>query len=137
MLTQMTRGVGETNDGRRNDFHACNNRNHLRRDGSGGRRNSLTAASASSSSSAIVAPYSSLTAVVVAAAAGVTPFSCRMTNFSTEMLTDWNDAFRNMCAMGLILNNNNNNKHCKACGGGNANDGGGRRCTGRTRKRRN
>ena len=54
----------------------------------------------------------------------MTPFSCGMTNFAAKMLINCNDTFRNICAMGIMLNNKNNNR--KACGGGNSNDRGGK-----------
>ena len=52
-----------------------------------------------------------------------------MTDFAAEMLTNWNDNIRNMCAMGLMFennnnnNNNNSNSNWKACVSGNSNDG--------------
>ena len=67
---------------------------------------------------------------VVAAAANANPFSCEMTDFAADMMTNWNDAFWNMCAIWIILDNNNNNNR-KSCGGGNANARGGEGAEGR------
>ena len=133
--TNGTRGGG-TDNGGSTDFRAHNNGNHSRRDGSSGRQNSLTAVSASSSLSYVVVSSSYLTAVVVAAASDTPTLFYGMTDFAAKMLTECNNAFRNMCTMGLTLdgnnnnnsnnNNNKNNNNGKARGGDNANDEGGK-----------